>query len=582
MPAQRPPSPAGGGGRIRQKTTSKTSKATSSSSRTSSPRSGGVIIGNQSAAKARLDLDSIDILTRQKTSLEKECERLRREVDRASQSFKMAWLEERAAHQRDLEEAEKSRVLAEEAERKYRDELRSTRSALDDLRKTSTSEIEALRRDAQCTRTELESCKSNDAAWRRSSEEQIRSLETQLAKAHAERGALFRQFSAKLAALTGESSATNSKPLRLAHTDVRDLSVANGSTATTGGGGGSIGPERTVDAGTDIVDDFHATDTSGSDGAHALLGTIGDSYAGLSIFTDASSFSIAQLSAVLSSSPAGSARDNASAMGVASDSCISRELSSNTLERGVALRRAAHGGSGSSSGGGGAASSAGDAQQAIRTMRLEQQLRQAEAELERASRLVAGKTRRVSELEAEADAERLKHAGQEGELTAAKAERTAAIDRAEREVARIESLQAEVARLQATLTKRDEDIQSLQLEQMRLVAQLDTMQIIAPRATGRPLQSTCTGAAGGRDSAPGLPSWRPPLHPPNLMKVARHAKPYVKGRGATAVAPLTAAAINTVGILGEPPMADAATARSDASTLSGGEWPDELHMGTVG
>jgi hypothetical protein len=56
-------------------------------------------------ARERLERDAVDILMRQKKELETECDRLRREVDRAAESFKLAWQSERAAHQHDLEGA---------------------------------------------------------------------------------------------------------------------------------------------------------------------------------------------------------------------------------------------------------------------------------------------------------------------------------------------------------------------------------------------------------------------------------------------------------------------------------------------
>ena len=55
------------------------------------------------AALKKMEADAVEILVKRTRELEDECERLRKECERAAGSFKLAWQEERAAHLRDLE-----------------------------------------------------------------------------------------------------------------------------------------------------------------------------------------------------------------------------------------------------------------------------------------------------------------------------------------------------------------------------------------------------------------------------------------------------------------------------------------------
>ena len=55
------------------------------------------------AALKKMEADAVEILVKRTRELEDECERLRKECERAAGSFKLAWQEERLGDQRDLE-----------------------------------------------------------------------------------------------------------------------------------------------------------------------------------------------------------------------------------------------------------------------------------------------------------------------------------------------------------------------------------------------------------------------------------------------------------------------------------------------
>ena len=183
--------------------------------------------------------------------------------------------------------------------------------------------------------------------------------------------------------------------------------------------------------------------------------------------------------------------------------------------------------------------STGDQAGAIERMRLGQQLRTAEAELEKLQRLHAAKSRRAMELEDEMGLARVAAGVQEAEMAKLRKERNRLKIARGEEAARAEALQAEVARLQLKLTERQDAIHAMEREHTRLLHRIDTLE---------------TAASASVPPA----SWRPPRHP-DLGSLNR-LWPQLSVTG--------------------PPdgAAAAASARSSASnsTQSASEWPDEL------
>ena len=104
------------------------------------------------------------------------------------------------------------------------------------------------------------------------------------------------------------------------------------------------------------------------------------------------------------------------------------------------------------------------------------------------------------------------------------------------------------------LAAKERALTELQQEQMRLLAQLETLTLTAGSAS----------AAKSTGNPVGNTSWRPPLHPPDLVRRTREEP----------TATLSMWPPATTG----NDEAGAHSDRSDASTVSGGEWPDELHI----
>ncbi len=127
-------------------------------------------------------------MVRQKQALEAEIEKLKREA--ASSSFKLAWEEERAAHQRHVASSATTLAQAEERARLLREELEGVKAERDD----SVGEAARCRDDARRL--------SDEMAFRaREAEGQVRALQRQVSHLRAEKGALCEEFGSKLEAL---------------------------------------------------------------------------------------------------------------------------------------------------------------------------------------------------------------------------------------------------------------------------------------------------------------------------------------------------------------------------------------------
>jgi hypothetical protein len=482
-------------------------------------KKGGLGAGLESA-RARLERDAVELLMRQKQELEDECERLRLEVEKKADTFKVAWQEERAAHQRDVEASAAARTRADDEGQRMVEELRAAQDELQRLASSSDAEIARLRKALDATRA----AKSSQA---REAQDQAKALQRQLARLRAEKGELCEEFSSKLAAIT-----------QATRPDLRCSSGALSIVGTCSSDGGS---------------------SSSGGGAIVAANGLGSGYEGLSVFSDPTGAGALQLRSAINAAVGSDAE--------ASGSDLSAQAADRSRHRmrSAGLGAAVEGRTGD----GGGVDAAEDARRAIASMRLAQQLRNAESELEKLGRLEASKSRRVSELEAEAESLRLQAAASTAEAAEAVAERLALTTRCEREAARADRLQADVTKLEAAMAKGNARVAEMQAEQMRLVAQIDTLQLTAPRAQERTRGSrshpTATGARAGHGSGrASADSWRPPSHPPGLLRNARLAPMMPLPPGGTASGGTDV---------------DAMSARSNTSTISGGEWPDELHLG---
>ena len=155
------------------------------------------------SARARLEADAVEVLTRQKAELEVECDRLAAEVDRKAESFKLAWQEERAAHQRDLEASAVARRAADDETRRLSESLHAAQTALQEQKHAAHVETARLRDACERAHEHLEDV-------RRRGNSQLRSLKNQLARVRAEKGALCEEFAAKLEHLTHQRAPSTS------------------------------------------------------------------------------------------------------------------------------------------------------------------------------------------------------------------------------------------------------------------------------------------------------------------------------------------------------------------------------------
>ena len=493
-------------------------------------------------ARLRLEADSVDILVRHKRELEEEVERLRGECERAAGSFKLAWQEERAAHQRDLESAAAARALAAEEVRKLSESLATAQRSLEEQREAHGREVAQLREALELGRRQLETARTEGHA-------QMRSLQRQLARVRAEKGELCEEFSTKLRQMQALPPQSGPPPQPM-----------------------GAGFDSSVDGGTALgalEAMLGGSSRGGGEGGAAAVGA--NAYAGLSAFLDTSGAAAAQLQVALSSAVA---TEDPLAAGVA----VSRTGGGAI----VTVQHAAgvHGG-----GGGGSSSGAGSGsrvdpsthapKRAIEGMKLAQQLRSAEAELEKAQRLLATKARRVLELEQDAESSRMALQAKGSEMQTMEAEKQRLRSTLEQEEARTAALQDEVTRLQSRLDQRAGELSDLQREQMRLVAHVDTLELVRGGHGGSRGAIRDLRGDGGGD-----PSWRPPPHPTRLAQLQRGGLPQARGASAQAGVGDGAQGKGSRGsnATTAPAGHGSTTARSEASTVSDAEWPDELNM----
>ena len=289
---------------------------------------------------------------------------------------------------------------------------------------------------------------------------------------------------------------------------------------------------------------------------------------------------------------------------VAGDAADSSLLESGSTTNGILVNDGTVAGSSSSGGGGGG----GDLmisemrgvgtreERAIQGMRLAQQLRNAEGELEKASRLHQAKARRVNELLAENEQLRLQASTKVAACSEAEAAAEKAKEEREVEVTKVTMLTGQLARLQIKHKERGEEIERLNLERMRLAAQIDTLELQvreqeeeegAWREVGgggvKPTRRRGNGGAAAAADAPAS-EWRPPLHPASLLGSGglqpQKQKLQRPKRGGGVGGRMTARAMD--GAAGLPQVSAGWRRCGDGRRGEHGinaEWPDELVLG---
>lgn len=137
----------------------------------------------------------MEALWRHNAKLQAELDRLNEWRTTASDSFKLAWQEERSAHQRLSEQAATEKATAEVLTRQLAAELEGARARLEQQSTASEREVARLRE-------ELALARRHHAALKEQSGAQLRSLQRELAHVRAEKGALCEEFSQKLDAFS--------------------------------------------------------------------------------------------------------------------------------------------------------------------------------------------------------------------------------------------------------------------------------------------------------------------------------------------------------------------------------------------
>ena len=189
--ASRPRSPGRGSGRTKDAARPRRRAGTEAEPAAARQRDAREIVARQRAA---LQSDSVEILLKQKGALEAELAKLRRWRSSVGASFKLAWSQEREAHQRDVDRLTRAQVAADSRASDLERALEGERAAREKAGASARAEAERLRAECAAARGKLE-------AARRDADEAVDALRAQLARARAEKGALCDEFVRKLEGL---------------------------------------------------------------------------------------------------------------------------------------------------------------------------------------------------------------------------------------------------------------------------------------------------------------------------------------------------------------------------------------------
>lgn len=157
--------------------------------------------------KARPKTESVEVLLKQRSKLASELKRLQKWRETVNDSFKIAWQEERAAHQRDLELSTRTQSAAESRARALEHELSAERALREQHSASDGQEIARLKAEVQTIR-------HNMREMRRHGSLQLESLRRHVTRVRAEKGELCEEFAQKLRLLS-TSAAPASPHVRL-------------------------------------------------------------------------------------------------------------------------------------------------------------------------------------------------------------------------------------------------------------------------------------------------------------------------------------------------------------------------------
>jgi len=267
-PSKRPPSPLA---------------ASSALALPPSPAASSSPATTQQERRARLEEQSIEALIRQKAKLQAQLDKLEEWRSSVGGSFQLAWQEERAAHQRDMNTMTRELTASQERTRQLQHELEQERALRQHNQLVARQELDRSQAETAAAKHARETLKKNGG-------EQLKALQRQLAQARREKAALCDEFVEKLERLGkagggggggagggggggvgggGLLAVGVSEPARLAPAQDADAESLAGSLAATATGGGGSG--RGGSGGGDLLQ-------------RAAVGDLPESYAQLSIF----------------------------------------------------------------------------------------------------------------------------------------------------------------------------------------------------------------------------------------------------------------------------------------------------------
>jgi hypothetical protein len=144
----------------------------------------------QKRAQQQLESVSVEVLLKQKGRLQAELDKLEHWRASVGSSFQVAWQEERAAHQRDLNEMTRDLGAAQDRARRLQLELEQERSGRAAQHLAAKHAIARAQADTLAARKSREALKQNGG-------EQLKALQRQLARLRAEKAALQHELADK-------------------------------------------------------------------------------------------------------------------------------------------------------------------------------------------------------------------------------------------------------------------------------------------------------------------------------------------------------------------------------------------------
>ena len=147
-------------------------------------------------AQQQLESVSVEVLLKQKDRLQAELDKLERWRASVGSSFQVAWQEERAAHQRDLNEMTRELGAAQDRARRLQLELEQERSGRAAQHLAAKHAIARAQADTLAARKSREALKRNGG-------EQLKALQRQLTRLRAEKAALQHELADKPPRLVG-------------------------------------------------------------------------------------------------------------------------------------------------------------------------------------------------------------------------------------------------------------------------------------------------------------------------------------------------------------------------------------------